>query len=771
MVVDSTGTVVEWSRPAEELLGRTADDVVGRPAADLVTDSCPDSGRDTPALRHRDGRAVAAGLRVRPVVRPDASVLWAVRLGTGGEDRAAESGTAVLESMFARAPAGLHVVDTDLRIIQMNPAAQTMCAASAERMLGHRITEVYDLFSPSRVEAMLREVLDSGVPAPERPEPAHSRAEPGRECVLAVSAFPLEGPAGTPLGMAVVVRDVTGIEAAHVRTRILEAVRDQVGRTLDVVATCEDLAQSLVPAFADVAIVEVVDSVVRGEDPPLGPASRNVPLRRAAIRSSGREYELQAHPVGDVRGLPAPTPYSQSLTDLRPRLVALNSETPWLDADPARAEAIRAAGAHSLIVAPLSLRGVVLGLLSLYRTRTAAPFDEDDVGLSLVVASHGALSIDNARRFTREHTVASTVHRHLLPQRPASQTAVETAHVQVFGERGGGGWYDAFGLSGGRTALVVGEVAGQGINTAATMGQLRTVIHSLATLDLEPDELLARVNDTANRLAAERATLPPSDPLRRDPLTASCVYAIYDPFSCTCTLARAGHPPPVLARPDGTTAVPDLPGRAALGTVDGPPFCVTSLDLTDGSILGFYTPALLQATPSAMDTLRRILATTDRPLQSLCDDALYRLRGGTGQGDSLLLLARTHSFPASASASWPLDDSPEAAATARALVRRQLTDWHQPAETVDATELIVSELVTNAVRHGHAPLQLRIIRDQMLTCEVNDGNSTGPRVRHARAADENGRGLFIVAQVADHWGTRYTTDGKTVWAEQILPAR
>ncbi|SEG72636.1 PAS domain S-box-containing protein [Actinacidiphila yanglinensis] len=768
MMVDGMGLVVEWSRPAEELLGRSGEEVVGRPAAVLVTDTDPDPGQDAPALRHRDGHPVATELRVRPVVRPDSSVLWAVHRAADSEGSPTD-GTALLEALFARSPAGLHILDADLRIIQTNTAAQTLCAEPAERLLGHRITDVYDLFSPSRVDAMLREVLESGAPAPERPEAAHSKARPGRRCMLSLSAFRLQDPQGTVLGAAVIVRDVTAVHAARDRTRILEAVRDRVGQTLDVVATCEDLADSLVPSFADVAVVEVVDSVVRGEEPPLGSAARGVPLRRAAACSGSRQYDVRAHPVGDVRSLPAPTPYSQSLTDLRPRLVALGPQTPWLEADPARAEAIRAGGAHSLIVAPLSLRGMVLGLVSLYRTERGAGFDEDDVDLALLVASHGALSIDNARRFTREHTVATTIHQHLLPQRPASQTTVETAHAQEFGESGGGGWFDVFGLSGGRTALVVGEVSGQTIHTAAAMGQLRTVIRSLSALDQEPDELLARVNDTVNQLAAERTALPPGDPLRREALTASCLYAIYDPFTCSCTIARAGHPSPVIAHPDGSVEIPDLPKRAPLGADEGLPFSATTLNLADGSVLGFYTPALLEARPHSLEILRQTLAGADRSLQGLCDDALYRLRASTTHTDALLLLARIHPFPASVTADWPLQDSLEAAATARALVRRRLTDWNQPAETVDSTELIVSELVTNAVRYGRAPRRLRVIRDHVLTCEVHDSNDTAPRMHHAHTVDEGGRGLFIVGQVADNWGTRYTEEGKAVWTEQILP--
>jgi anti-sigma regulatory factor (Ser/Thr protein kinase) len=320
---------------------------------------------------------------------------------------------------------------------------------------------------------------------------------------------------------------------------------------------------------------------------------------------------------------------------------------------------------------------------------------------------------------------------------------------------------------------VVGEVTGQGIHAATTMGQLRTVIHSLASLDLDADELLARLNDTAILLAQERAALPSGDPLHRQALTASCVYAVYDPLTRTCTFARAGHPAPVIARPDGTTEITDSPTGPLLGSTEGPPFDTATVTLTDGSILAFYTASLLPVSaarpPGDPSPLRQVLTDPDRPLQDLCDDALYRLYRDTRPRDAVLLLGRTHTFPSEHVATWQLVDAPTAAGTARTHTQRQLAEWGVDEETAYATELIVSELVTNALLHGTPPLQLRIILDRALTCEVQDAGANAPRLRHARTVDEGGRGLFIVARLSRNWGTRYTPDGKTVWTEQALP--
>ncbi|MEU6653707.1 SpoIIE family protein phosphatase [Streptomyces sp. NPDC046900] len=671
---------------------------------------------------------------------------------------------AVLETLFHQSPTGLLILDADLRILRINLTRPVPHEAPSEQVTGRRLTDIYDLSAPGEVEAMLHGVLESGAPAQGQLVGVRPKGAPGPEYLFSVSASRLESPQGRILGVLAEMLDVTEREKVAARLRVFSSVREHVGQTLDVVATCEELVQAVVPGFADVAVVEVVDAVIRGEEPPPSPLAREVPLRRTAFAYSGGDEQLHAHPVGDVRALPFPTPYAQTLADLKPRLVALGPDTPWLATVPQRGQAIRSSGAHSMITAPLTLRGTVLGLLSLYRTDDADAYDTDDVTFALVVAAHTALCIDNARRYTREHTIALTIQRHALPPRPATGTTVETAHMHVPSEAGGGGGFDTFTLSGARTALVVGDVAGQGIDAATTLGQMRTATHSLAALDLEPDELLARLNDTAISLAQEYAALPPGDPM---PATGSCVYAVYDPLAQTCTIALAGHPPPVIAHPDGKTEILDLPSGPPLGTAEGPPFAATTISVADGSILALYTAPLLHTSRSP-DTLRQVLAHPDRPLQDLCDDVLYRLRNDTRHGDVVLLLARTHPFPADQVAAWHLDHHPKAVATARTHAQHQLTLWEVDEETAYTTEMIVSELVTNAVRYGTPPLRLQLIKDRTLTCEVHDSNPTAPRLRHAKTIDEGGRGLFIIAQLAQHWGVRYSADGKTVWSEQTL---
>lgn len=667
---------------------------------------------------------------------------------------------ALLDALFSQSAVGLHVLDTELRVERVNALSD---AVGAEQIVGLHFTEAYRLDDPHEAEQLLHSVLQSGVPVLDRVIRGRLAQAPGPDHSLRVTLHRLDDPGGRPLGVLAAVIDVNEREKARARADCLTAVRREVGHSLDVAATCEGLAAALVPRFADFAVVEVVDEVLRGSRPPVSPLGRDVPLRRAAQRGDGGDGI-----AGDMRLLPDRTPFALAVTDLRPRLSTLGPDTPWLASDPDTARMIEVSGAHSLIVVPLKLHGSVLGLVSLYRFRGVEPYDENDLALALTAAAHAALSIENARRFERDHVIASTVQRRLLPQHDGARVAVETAHVLLPG-RNSGCWFDTVGLSGARTALIIGNVEGHGLQTAITMGQLRTVIHALAGLDLEPDEVLARLNDTADRLARERRALPPGDSLHNQSLTATCMYAVYDPFARTLTVARAGHPAPVVVAPDGSPVALDVPEGPPLFSEDSAPFATATIELGEGSVLAFLTGSLLPDA-RAVAGVREALVYPDRPLRQLCDSIVYSLPAGAHPDGAALLLARTGVVPPDRVATWELAHDRTTPAIARTLVRDRLEGWNLDEETIEATELIVSELITNAVRYGTPPLHLRLLLDRTLTCEVHDTSPVAPNLRHARTVDEGGRGLFIVSQLATHWGTRYGSEGKALWTEQEIPA-
>ncbi|MFI6494003.1 SpoIIE family protein phosphatase [Streptomyces sp. NPDC050564] len=745
-LIDEGGRVVEWGCLAEELFGWSAEEAAGQMVTALLREAAAGGAW------WQEGFSEAAAVLVKPV-RRGSSVVWQVR--TAGRDAAGP------KVSWAQSLVGLLVLDGRLQVVRVDAASQGLRGAPVGHLLGRHFIEAYALEDPGEEAAVAGGVLESGEPVANRlVRGGETAGRPGCR-IYSVSYFRLEDFDGEVLGLVASAADVTERERAHDRLALMDTVRAHVGQQLNIGVVCRELAQAVVPAFAGITVVEVIEDVVRGEDPPRAPVEGDVPLRRAAF-----EGLVSAYPVGDVRPLPAGTPFSRVLCDLRPRLVPIGQDSAWLAADPARADAIRQSAAHSLLVAPLALRGRVLGVVSFYRHGQEDPFDEDDIEVASAVCAHAALCIDNARRYMREWIIASTVQRRILPRPPLAQSAVEISHLHLPGPQGCDAWCDAIALPGARTALAVGDVTGRGIVAAITLGLLRTAIHTLAALDLQPDELLARLSDTVARLAAERAALPAQDPLHHEPLTARCTIALYDPVDLTCTVACAGLPEPVAVLPDGTRADLSVPQGPPLAAAGRAPFPATTVGLPEGStlVMGTAAPINGPAPPGAQPLLPDQAGTM--PLADLRDHIACTLAGGEGRNGTLVLLARTKALPEDRVLTRPLPADPEAAPIARRAARRRLEDWGLDEETAFTAELIISELVGNAVRYGAPPLQLRLILDRMLTCEVSDAAASAPHVKHARTIDETGRGLFIVASLADQWGTRFQALGKTVWAQQ-----
>ncbi|MFD0438920.1 ATP-binding SpoIIE family protein phosphatase [Streptomyces chartreusis] len=560
-----------------------------------------------------------------------------------------------------------------------------------------------------------------------------------------------------------------------------------IGTTLDIARTTQELADFATEQFADLVTVDLLDTVLRAQDTAAGQSP--LTLRRMA-----------QGPDADAGGLQPP---------VRPRQLHVCPEgSPCAEAlssgRPSRQQHGRASGvprAHSSLVVPLRARGTTLGVAEFHRYGTAKPYDDEDLLLAQEIAVRAAVAVDNARHYTHARATALTLQRSLLPREAPRQSAVDVAYryLPAGSESGvGGDWYDVIPLSGARVALVVGDVVGHGIRAAATMGRLRTAVRTLADIDLPPDELLTHLDDVVLRLANEASSDPDTGPeadVGRDN-GATCLYAVYDPVALRCTLARAGHVPPVVVVRDGTADVLELPPGPPLGR-GGLPFETMEVDLPEGSLIALCTDGLIEArtparatgeVPSApatvtedpapvmpsddsapdidagLATLRQVLARPASSLEAACDSVLEALLPSRPDDDVALLLARTRSLGADRVATWELEADPAVVGRARSDVSRKLTDWGLE-ELAFVAELVVSELVTNAIRYGRPPIRLRLIHDRSLLCEVSDAGSTTPHLRRARVFDEGGRGLLLVAQLAGQWGTRHARRGKTVWAE------
>ncbi|BBC33003.1 hypothetical protein SGFS_042970 [Streptomyces graminofaciens] len=641
------------------------------------------------------------------------------------------------------------------------------------RVLGGPHLRHVELTTPAAPPALTPPPLVAA-PTTAPPAPLHSHPlTPTREATPPApgTTEPTPTPTSTDSWLLLVGDPGVGRLALLARRR-LELLHDagvRVGTTLDVTRTAEELAEVTVPRFADFAAVDLPDSVLQGDEP--GPLGAGSPLRRVAMGAVHKGSHL--YEVGDSFPYVPSTPQARSWETGQSVLEPVLAEARgWLAQDPARLERVLAAGIHSLITVPLKARGVTLGVVSFYRAERPAPFEDDDLSLAQELVGRAAICIDNARRYTREHNTALALQRSLLPRGRSEQSAVEVAYRYLPAQAGvGGDWFDVIPLSGARVALVVGDVVGHGLHAAATMGRLRTAVHNFCSLDLPPDDLLTHLDDLVGRLDRGEGWAVENTHQDSGIVGATCLYAVYDPVSRTCVLTRAGHPLPAVVAPDGTVDFVDLPSGPPLG-LGGMPFETVELKLAEGSQLVLYTDGLIEDRHRDIDTgldkLRTVLAHADRAPEDTCEMVLDALLPDRPSDDVALLVARTHALGAERVAQWELPSDPAVVSRARQAVMDQLAAWGLD-ELAFTTELVADELVTNAIRHASGPVQLRLLRDRALICEVFDGSGTSPRLRRARTEDEGGRGLFLVAQLTERWGTRYTPDGKIIWTEQPLP--
>ncbi|MDH6622449.1 serine phosphatase RsbU (regulator of sigma subunit)/anti-sigma regulatory factor (Ser/Thr protein kinase)/PAS domain-containing protein [Streptomyces sp. LBL] len=574
---------------------------------------------------------------------------------------------------------------------------------------------------------------------------------------------------GGPPGTVATLRDSTELralsgraEAARERLNMLYDAGVAIGTSLDVTRTAEELAELAVPRFADFATVDLFDSVLSGGQPE---AARS--LRRTAM--SGIRKDAPLYPVGEQFRIVDSVPQTRGLGTGQPTVEPRLSEaTDWQAQNLERSAQVVQYGIHSLIMVPLRAGSLVLGVVSFWRSEKPDPFDMEEMALAEELVARAAVSIDNARRYTREHSMAVALQRSLLPRTLPEQNALEIAYRYLPAQAGvGGDWFDVLPLSGARVALVVGDVVGHGLHAAATMGRLRTAVHNFSALDLPPEELLALLDELVSRIDQDETEEDTSAPVTG----ATCLYAVYDPVSRLCTVARAGHPPPALIHPDGSVEFPDVPASPPLG-LGGLPFETVDLELAEGSRLVLYTDGLVEDREHDIDVglelLREALERAGPSPEDTCRTVLDSHLPAKPIDDVALIVARTRALASDRVAEWQVPVDPAAVSGVRAWVSRRLARWGLE-ELTFTTELILSELVTNAIRYGGDPIRVRVLYDRTLICEVFDSSSTSPHLRYAAMTDEGGRGLFLVAQLTERWGTRYTATGKVIWAEQKLP--
>ncbi|MEU9252721.1 SpoIIE family protein phosphatase [Streptomyces sp. NPDC048270] len=834
-LLDDSGTVTAWTPAAEALLQRRSADVCGRPARDLLADAgswaavLAQGGRGgareregwqgRATLRHGSGRELEVGFRVIPLDHgaPGGAARCLV-LGAPLELVARwRQDHAFTHELFLQGRVGLAVFDADLRLLRTNTHLLPYTGVPVD-LGGRRLADFLWAEDAGIIEDRLREVLHTGNPLIGFNATTRTLDDPRGGRIVTIQAFRLQEPDGHPMGVATVFTDVTDHERSRGRLDLLYRATGALGGSLSVLRTVEDLVAVLAPTFGDCAAVDLAETVLTGGEPP-AQGHQPLPLIRMAV--AGADPDVLRTGTAHFADPPAPAasppaangpganePGANEPGANEPGANEPNADEPGAhrsgptrtrecrgelatglgtppgaalgEAAPEWAAAVP--GAHSAMTAPLCARGIGFGRLMLWRTGDTPPLEEDDLALLEEIAARAAVAVDNARRYTKERRTAVGLQRSLLPPATAETPALEAASLYLPADTDsgvGGDWFDVIPLSSARVALVVGDVAGHGLYATAMMGRLRSAVRAMADLELEPEELLAHVDDMVLQVVAEAESEDTEDgeagpPAPSGPAGATCLYAVYDPVTRHCVMASAGHPPPAVVSPDGTVEYVELSPGPPLG-VGGWPFEPVERELPAGSVLALYTDGLIERGEGDIDQGMHDLAdrllradVLGRPLRQARHDIVEGLPPGRLRDDVTLLLARTRVVDAGSLATWQLDADPAVVADARHLVLEQLSTWELD-ELAFSTELIVSELVTNAIRHAGGPVRLRLIRADTLTCEVSDSSNTQPRMRRARNSEEGGRGLYIVAQLSHRWGSRYTAGGKTVWSEQSLP--
>ncbi|EXU62936.1 PAS/PAC sensor protein [Streptomyces sp. PRh5] len=803
VVIDAEGRVTHWSSGARRLFGPTRQQAVGRPAVDLM----PVSG----ALRGAEVRTDATG---SPEL--DESRLGTVYYPTAGRARMAEPGHGQVDVLWwayplvGPGPERLLVLAADTKGVggdalgrddRIGPGfALHTEFPGAERLAG-RLPDILPNMGPATAGRIVAQVLELGYPVLEishhervpvtpdwgmpRYRERRARQEAVRRSAIAAGGAPDQAhaperapdPDDVDPEYAPEDPDDVDLEYAAVRERLefLNEVSGRIGTSLDLARTIREVTSAAVPRFADFAGTHLRAQVLAGEGFPDGPPDVTTVWHRVWVEHNDEPGRWDdTVPVGESIAFPEHTPFFQCMVTGEPVLIPhISDEVGDRIAGQFEKRDLRPLiNGRSILIVPLKARDVVLGFMVLLRRPGREPFDDMDRTTGAELAARAGLVLDNARMYTYQENVAETLQDSMLPQVTPRMAGCDTATRYLPGTRlgrVGGDWFDTIKLPGSRTALVVGDVMGHGLTSAAMMGQLRTAVQTMAALDLPPAQLLRNLDDLAQRLGEH--------------YLATCLYAVYDPVSSELVVANAGHIPPVLVRAqDGRSELLGLPTGAPIG-VGGVPFETVTVRVAPGDRLVLCTDGLVEVRGQDIGAgIAALCESAAHPAASMddaCDTIIRALaaaaRDTDGRGgrkdDVALLMARLNGIPAEDVAQWRLALDPSEVGRARRLVRERLLRWGLP-ESVETAELLVSEAVTNAIRHAHTHhVRLRLVRTDALLCEVTDDDHELPALLSADRDAESGRGLRVISKLAREWGTSRTGRGKTVWFEQALTHR
>jgi serine phosphatase RsbU (regulator of sigma subunit)/anti-sigma regulatory factor (Ser/Thr protein kinase) len=652
-------------------------------------------------------------------------------------------------------------LDRDLIITRCNLDAPVFTGLDA--VVGRPFVDFLPPGDVPTVTRRLRQVVETGEAHVARIQ--RLRRGDGSELVVSMSILPAAAPE----------EGLTVSLIAMARRLHLYAAETAIGTSLDIGETAQSLAESLL-AWGDVAAVDLDFAVWTGEGV-TGRAKAPIRLRRAALVPDRAWPEGYVTPGDDLPGDASRLLAQAVLRDDAPQTIVIpDRETiERIFASPRVVRALvpgdRSAGVACI---PLVLDGappVVLGVAEVWR-RADCPFRDSELFDLQELVARTAHHVDLARQHQREHTQVLALQRRLLPRSGGDTIQIASVYQPATPDSAGvgGDWVNSFPLPDGRTALVVGDVVGHGLGAAATMGQLSMEARALLSAGLAPDEVLEHLDETVTLLDDAESGLAAG----YSALGSTCCIALYDPVSHHVTLSSAGHLPPVLVSPDGHAGPLSVRPHPGLGTEFAlrEPFDVYTFYAAPGSLLALYTDGLVEDPDVSIDEGIGRLAdavSSVHPwdaLQPAARHVVSALAPARQRADVTLLLARMIGYRKGDTATWRLPARHDAPARAREHVSALLRRWRTRDDTRDSVVLLVSELVTNAVRFAAGPITVRLIRTgHGLVCEVGDTGNGRPRLRRGGLLDDGGRGLDIVHRLTTRWGVRWTDTGKVVWAE------
>ena len=407
----------------------------------------------------------------------------------------------------------------------------------------------------------------------------------------------------------------------------------QLHGSLDLAGIAGLVLDVTVPDFADAGAVFVLEHPLNADE--IGGADGDVVARRLGTRLAhvSQPVTQDTFPAGGMTAFAAGSPYSRCMRGGEPVIFARPDSQTLERARPAGREIISRYACF--LAVPATAGADVAGFLTFARAAGSATFNDADADAAARLAPGTGTGIANALTLMRHRFIADTLQASLLAAEPVAPHGLEvTARcLPAAGQIVGGDWYDLMTLPAGRSGVIVGDVMGHGPEAAAVMAQLRAAAHALAQLDLEPAELLGHLDQVTTTL--------------RHPVLATCVYAIIDPASQSCTLSAAGHLPPVLAMPDGTTRVPDLPGGQSLG-LGSAVYGQARIKFPPGAIIALYTDGLVETRTRSFDqgilALRAVLPCGPGPLDTACDKLISSL-AKRFEDDVTVVLARIPTIP------------------------------------------------------------------------------------------------------------------------------